>query len=78
VAVWCGEDRGWIGFDPTNAILVQNDHIVVAIGRDYSDVAPIDGVILAPGKQMLKVEVDVVPEDEPAAQAQDHRDALTR
>ena len=63
VSVWCGEDKGWIGFDPTNAIMVENDHIVLAIGRDYSDVAPIDGVILAPGVQTLKVEVDVIPEE---------------
>jgi hypothetical protein len=28
-------------------------------------VAPIDGIILAPGKQKLKVEVDVIPEGEP-------------
>lgn len=64
VAIWCGEETGWVGFDPTNAILVQDDHIVLAIGRDYSDVAPIDGVILAPGIQTLKVEVDVIPEGE--------------
>ena len=62
VSVWCGETQGWVGFDPTNALVVQNDHIVVAVGRDYSDVAPIDGIILAPGVQALKVEVDVVPE----------------
>lgn len=71
VSLWCGEDRGWIGFDPTNAVLAQNDHIVLATGRDYSDVAPIDGIILAPGGQTLKVEVDVVPEGE-----QDARHAL--
>ena len=64
VSLWCGEDRGWIGFDPTNDILVQDDHIVLASGRDYSDVAPIDGIILAPGKQKLDVEVDVTPEAE--------------
>ncbi len=62
--LWCGEERGWIGFDPTNAILVQDHHITLAVGRDYADVAPIDGVMLAPGKQALKVEVDVIPEDE--------------
>ncbi len=62
VGVWCGEDRGWIGFDPTNAVIVENDHIVLAMGRDYSDVAPIDGVILAPGVQTLTVEVDVIPD----------------
>ena len=54
---------GWVGFDPTNDILAADDHIVLAVGRDYADVAPIDGVILATGAQTLKVEVDVVPED---------------
>ncbi len=63
VQVWCGEERGWIGLDPTNAIFAENDHIVLAVGRDYADVAPIDGVILAPGVQTLKVEVDVIPDD---------------
>ena len=67
VSVWCGQDQGWVGFDPTNAIFAENDHIVLAIGRDYSDVAPIDGVILAPGVQTLKVEVDVIPEPEIAS-----------
>ncbi len=61
VSAWCGADRGWIGFDPTNALLVQNSHIILATGRDYADVAPIDGIILAPGEQTLKVEVDVKP-----------------
>jgi transglutaminase-like putative cysteine protease len=64
VLLWCGEERGWIGFDPTNVILVQDDHITLAIGRDYADIAPIDGVMLAPGEQVLKVEVDVIPADE--------------
>ncbi|MET0294978.1 MAG: transglutaminase family protein [Phenylobacterium sp.] len=62
VSVWCGGSRGWIGFDPTNAMLAENDHIVLAIGRDYADVAPIDGIVLAPGVQTLDVAVDVIPE----------------
>ncbi len=64
ISLWCGDTDGWVGFDPTNALIVQNDHIILAIGRDYSDVAPIDGIILAPGVQTLKVEVDVIPQDE--------------
>jgi transglutaminase-like putative cysteine protease len=64
VSLWCGDTLGWIGFDPTNALIVQNDHITVAVGRDYADVAPIDGITLAPGEQALKVEVDVIPEEE--------------
>ena len=62
VAVWCGER--WVGLDPTNGIGVQDDHIVVARGRDYGDVAPIDGIVSGSGKQKLKVEVDVIPQDE--------------
>jgi transglutaminase-like putative cysteine protease len=71
VSLWCGEAYGWIGFDPTNAILARDDHITLATGRDYSDVAPIDGITLAPGEQELKVEVDVIPEDELAAEPTD-------
>jgi transglutaminase-like putative cysteine protease len=64
VRAWCGPERGWIGFDPTNALIVQNDHITLAVGRDYADTAPIDGILLGAGEQALKVEVDVAPEPE--------------
>jgi transglutaminase-like putative cysteine protease len=47
--VWCGEDAGWIGFDPTNAVLAG------------TDVAPFDGVIFASGAQRLETSVHVVP-----------------
>jgi transglutaminase-like putative cysteine protease len=61
VMVWCGEQHGWHGLDPTNAIPAGDDHVVVAVGRDYSDVAPIDGVVLASGRQQLRVAVSVTP-----------------
>ena len=61
VLAWCGADAGWIGLDPTNGILAGNDHVVLAIGRDYADVAPIDGVIFASGGQRLEVSVRVAP-----------------
>jgi transglutaminase-like putative cysteine protease len=61
VLVWCGEEAGWVGLDPTNAIFAGDDHIVLAIGRDYADVAPIDGVIYASGGQRLEVSVSVTP-----------------
>ena len=35
---------GWIGFDLTNNVLAQTDHIFTAMGRDHGDVAPLDGV----------------------------------
>ena len=67
VMVWCGEAAGWCGFDPTNAILVGDDHVTLAIGRDYSDIAPIAGVVFGSGDQQLEVAVDVIPVKEAAA-----------
>jgi transglutaminase-like putative cysteine protease len=61
VMVWCGEEVGWHGLDPTNGIRAGDDHVVLAIGRDYADVAPIDGVIFGAGKQRLDVQVSVMP-----------------
>jgi transglutaminase-like putative cysteine protease len=58
---WCGEGAGWIGLDPTNGILAGNDHVILAIGRDYADVAPVDGVIFAAGGHRIEVSVQVVP-----------------
>jgi transglutaminase-like putative cysteine protease len=60
VSVWCGEGLGWIGFDPTNDVLVENDHVVLAMGRDFSDVSPVDGIIVGSRGQKLNVAVDVL------------------
>lgn len=59
-AVWCGHDTGWIGVDPTNNRLAREDHIVVAMGRDYSDVAPVDGVFVGSPAQGTHFGVDVI------------------
>jgi transglutaminase-like putative cysteine protease len=60
VSVWCGAELGWIGFDPTNDLVVGNDHIILAVGRDFSDVSPVDGIIVGSRKQKLTVAVDVL------------------
>ncbi len=67
VLLWCGPDRGWIGLDPTNGIWMAGDHIVMAIGRDYAEIAPVDGIVLGSGAQDMQVSVDVAPLDEMAA-----------
>jgi transglutaminase-like putative cysteine protease len=61
VLLWCGPAAGWVGFDPTNAVLASEDHLMLAIGRDYTDVAPMDGVILGSGGQHIDVSVNVMP-----------------
>lgn len=58
LAVWCPE-FGWVDFDPTNNLLTGEEHITVAWGRDYGDVAPTIGVIHGGGRQKLSVAVDV-------------------
>lgn len=59
VSVWCGAEVGWMEFDPTNALAVTDEHIVVAYGRDYSDVTPLRGVIRGGGQHKLNVAVAV-------------------
>jgi len=51
--------EGWIGFDPTNNSLPREQHIVVAWGRDFSDVSPLRGVVLGGGRHNVSVGVDV-------------------
>jgi transglutaminase-like putative cysteine protease len=60
VSLWCGPGFGWLGFDPTNDLLVANDHIILGMGRDFSDVSPVDGIIVGSRKQKLDVAVDVI------------------
>jgi transglutaminase-like putative cysteine protease len=59
VSCWLGEARGWVDFDPTNAMVVSDEHVVLAYGRDFSDVSPVSGVILGGGDQKIDVGVDL-------------------
>ncbi len=61
VRAWCGHETGWIEYDPTNALVVGVDHVEVARGRDYGDVAPVSGVLRISGAQTSEQAVDVLP-----------------
>jgi transglutaminase-like putative cysteine protease len=61
VRAWCGIEIGWVEYDPTNALRVGQDHIVIARGRDYSDISPVKGVMRTSGGQTTEQKVDVVP-----------------
>ena len=65
LACYCGETLGWIEFDPTNACLANCSHVPICIGRDYSEVSPMRGVVLGGGTTNLEVNVDVEPLDTP-------------
>jgi len=61
VAAFCpGADGDWLHLDPTNDCLASHRHIVVAAGRDFSDVSPIKGVIFGGGPHTISVAVEVV------------------
>src|ERR1700720_676013 len=53
---------GWTGFDPTNGCMVDERHIRVAVGRDYSDVPPMRGVYRSHGgMQLMSVDLKIEP-----------------
>lgn len=58
VAVWCPAN-GWVEFDPTNNLLVNDKHAKIGVGRDFADITPIRGVIVSGGDHTLRVAVDV-------------------
>lgn len=54
----------WYDLDPTNDRPVDESHATVAWGRDYSDVAPVRGVIYGDsGGSSMKVSVDMAPRE---------------
>ncbi|HEX4264511.1 MAG TPA: transglutaminase family protein [Verrucomicrobiae bacterium] len=57
-AIFC-PGVGWVDFDPTNNVQPSEEHITIAIGRDYADVSPVAGVITGGGAHEVKVSVDV-------------------
>lgn len=60
LSIFCGP-LGWLEFDPTNDTMCSLDHVMLAWGREYSDVSPIKGVFLGGGNQNHTVSVDVLP-----------------
>lgn len=50
---------GWVEFDPTNNLVVTNQHITLGSGRDYADISPLKGVVVSSGVSSLSVEVDI-------------------
>ncbi len=52
---------GWVGFDPTNAIMAGEQHIRAAVGRDYADVPPTRGTFKGDAESELAVAVTVEP-----------------
>jgi transglutaminase-like putative cysteine protease/predicted glutamine amidotransferase len=51
---------GWRGFDPTNGVVTQTNHVRVAVGRSWRDATPTSGTIYLGGAgETLEVDVRV-------------------
>jgi transglutaminase-like putative cysteine protease len=61
ISSWLGAEVGWVDFDPTNNLLVSDEHVTLAWGRDFQDVSPLRGIILGGGRHSLRVNVDLDP-----------------
>jgi transglutaminase-like putative cysteine protease len=58
--VWAGRN-GWVDVDPTQGSFAGDDHVTIAIGRDYSDVPPNRGVWKGRARETIAVTVKVEP-----------------
>lgn len=56
-------NHGWIGIDPTNNVWATNNHVKLAVGRDFNDCTPAKGTFKGPARQSLSVYVSVGYED---------------
>ncbi len=59
-------ELGWVGFDPTNNTVAAERHVRVAVGRDYADVPPTQGVFRGKSESKLSVSVQVLPAEVPS------------
>jgi transglutaminase-like putative cysteine protease len=53
---WTGD---WTAYDPTNAVVPDDRHVVVGRGRDYGDVTPLKGIYSGSSSSTLFVEVQI-------------------
>jgi transglutaminase-like putative cysteine protease len=57
IEAWDGAT--WVASDPTNGRPVGRDHVLVATGRDYADVAPVKGVYAGGRTSTLSATVEI-------------------
>ena len=61
--VWAGRAAGWVDIDPTRKVFANDDYVVTAVGRDYSDVPPNRGLWQGRAEETIAVTVTVEPAD---------------
>lgn len=54
---------GWIGLDPTNNCIVNEKHVKLAVGKNFSDCSPVKGTYRGTSNHIMEVGVTVTYED---------------
>jgi transglutaminase-like putative cysteine protease len=49
--------RGWVGYDATHPVRTSENHVRLAVGRDYSDAAPTRGIYVGSATGTMEVRV---------------------
>lgn len=56
-------EYGWLGIDPTNNCVANENHVRLAVGRNFSDCSPVKGVYKGSSNHKLEVAVSVDQEN---------------
>ena len=56
-------EYGWLGIDPTNNCVANETHVRLAVGRNFSDCSPVNGVYKGSSNHKLEVAVSVDQEN---------------
>lgn len=75
--IWGGQDLGWVDVDPTRGHFVDAHHVIIAVGRDFSDVAPNKGCWKGLGEETISVSVNVESVERMPTNWSDHQ-AMSR
>lgn len=51
--------QGWVGYDPTNGCLANQDYVRVACGRNFYDATPTSGTIYKGGEENETLDIEV-------------------
>ncbi|HKG06216.1 MAG TPA: transglutaminase family protein [Pedobacter sp.] len=57
-------EYGWLGLDPTNNCIANENHVRLAVGRNFSDCSPVKGVFKGSSGHIMEVTVSVGHDDD--------------
>ncbi|MDX3978326.1 transglutaminase family protein [Shinella sp.] len=61
---------GWVGFDAANKICPDARYVRLSIGLDYTDAAPISGMVVGMAAETMSVAITVEPSGQSQSQSQ--------